>query len=56
MSGRRRAGPRPRNASPANRVSVRHVLERVTIADVVASTLPADVLALLDDPDALVSH
>ena len=40
----------------ANRVSVRHVLERVTIADVVASTLPPDVLALLDDPDALVSH
>ena len=28
----------------------------VAIADVVASTLPPDVLALLDDPDALVSH
>ena len=40
----------------ANRVSVRRVLERVTIADVVAGTLPADVRALLDDPDVLVSH
>lgn len=40
----------------ANRVSVRRVLERVTIADVVAGTLPDDVRALLDDPDVLVSH
>lgn len=40
----------------ANRVSVRRVLERVTIGDVVAGTLPADVRALLEDPDALVSH
>jgi Rrf2 family protein len=40
----------------ANRVSVRRVLEHVTIADVVAGTLPADVRALLDDKDALVGH
>ena len=40
----------------ANRVSVRRVLEHVTIADVVAGTLPADVRALLDDTDALVGH
>jgi Rrf2 family protein len=40
----------------ANRVSVRRVLEQVTIADVVAGTLPADVRALLDDKDALVGH
>jgi Rrf2 family protein len=40
----------------ANRVSVRRVLEHVTIADVVADTLPADVRALLDDDDALVAH
>ncbi len=40
----------------ANRVGVRRVLERVTIADVVAGVLPPDVRALLDDPDALVAH
>jgi Rrf2 family protein len=40
----------------ANRVGVRRVLERVTIADVVAGDLPPDVRALLDDPDALVAH
>ena len=32
------------------------MLEHVTIADVVAGDLPADVRALLDDPDALVGH
>jgi Rrf2 family protein len=40
----------------ANRVSVRRVLERVTIADVATGTLPDDVRALLEDADALVSH
>jgi Rrf2 family protein len=40
----------------ANRVGVRRVLERVTIADVVAGVLPPDVRALLDDPDVLVAH
>jgi Rrf2 family protein len=40
----------------ANRVSVRRVLEHVTIADVVAGSLPPDVLRLLDDDDALVAH
>ena len=40
----------------ANRVSVRRVLEQVTIADVVADDLPADVRELLDDADALVGH
>jgi Rrf2 family protein len=40
----------------ANRVSVRRVLEHVTIADVVADDLPADVRELLDDADALVGH
>ena len=40
----------------ANRVSVRRVLEHVTIADVVAGELPADVRALLEDRDALVGH
>ena len=37
-------------------MSVRRVLEHVTIADVVAGDLPADVRALLDDQDALVGH
>ena len=40
----------------ATRVSLRHVLERVTIADVVTGAIPADVSALLDDPDTLVPH
>jgi Rrf2 family protein len=40
----------------ANRVAVRRVLEGVTIADVVSGGLPADVSAMLDDPDALVAH
>ena len=37
-------------------MSVRRVLEHVTIADVVADELPADVRGLLDDPDVLVGH
>ena len=40
----------------ANRVSVRRVLERVTIAHVVSGELPGSVRSLLDDPDALISH
>ena len=40
----------------ATRVSLRRVLERVSVADVVAGTIPGDVAALLDDPDALVPH
>jgi Rrf2 family protein len=40
----------------ANRVSVRRVLERVTLEAVVTGRLPRDVRALLDDEDALISH
>jgi Rrf2 family protein len=40
----------------ATRVSLRRVLERVSVADIVAGTIPADVAALLEDPDALVPH
>ena len=40
----------------ATRVSLRHVLERVTIADIVSGEIPADVRDLLEDPDALVPH
>jgi len=40
----------------ATRVSLRRVLERVSIADVVAGEITPDVAALLDDPDALVPH
>jgi Rrf2 family protein len=40
----------------ATRVGLRRVLEHVTIADVVSGEIPADVHALLDDPDALVPH
>jgi Rrf2 family protein len=40
----------------ATRVGLRHVLERITIADVVAGEIPADVATLLQDPDALVPH
>ncbi len=36
----------------ATRVSLRSVLERVTLADLVLDDLPADVLSLLDQPDA----
>jgi Rrf2 family protein len=34
------------------RASLRHVLEHVTIADLVTGTLPPEVSALADDPDA----
>ena len=40
----------------ATRVGLRHVLERVTIGDIVAGSLPAPVRSLLDDPEALVPH
>ncbi len=40
----------------AVRVSLRSVLERVTLADLVAGTLPSAVRALTDAPDAWVSH
>jgi Rrf2 family protein len=36
----------------ALRANLRQVLEQVTLADVVAGRLPADVAALADDPDA----
>ena len=36
----------------ALRVALRSVLEKVTIADLAAGTLPAGVAALLEDPDA----
>lgn len=38
----------------ALRVALRSVLEKVTIADLAAGTLPPSVAALLDDPDAWV--
>jgi hypothetical protein len=37
-------------------VSVRRVLERVTLDAVVAGDLPREVRTLLDDQDALISH
>jgi Rrf2 family protein len=40
----------------ATRVGLRRVLERVSIADVVAGALTPEVRALLDDPDARVPH
>ncbi len=40
----------------ATRVGLRHVLERVTIADIVGDEIPSEVRALLDDPDALIPH
>lgn len=40
----------------AVRVSLREVLEEVTIADVAAGTLPAHVVALTRQPDARVTH
>jgi Rrf2 family protein len=38
----------------AVRAALRSVMERVTIADLAAGTLPASVAALLDDPDAWI--
>jgi Rrf2 family protein len=40
----------------AVRASLRHVLERVTLADVAAGRLPEEVRALADDPDAWEQH
>ena len=40
----------------AVRASLRSVLERVTLADVVAGTLPEHVRSMLADEDAWVSH
>jgi Rrf2 family protein len=40
----------------ATRVSLRRVLERVSVADVVAGKLPRSVSKLLDDPDTYRSH
>jgi Rrf2 family protein len=40
----------------ATRVGLRRVLERVSIADVAAGEIPADVAALLEDPETLVPH
>jgi Rrf2 family protein len=40
----------------ATRVGLRRVLERVSIADVVAGEIPPDVAALLEDPEVLVPH
>lgn len=36
----------------ATRASLRTVLERVTVADIVGGTLPADLHELIDDPDS----
>jgi Rrf2 family protein len=40
----------------ATRASLRRVLEKVTVADVVAGRLPRSVTKLLDDPDTYTSH
>src|SRR5215218_7190533 len=40
----------------AVRVSLRSVLDQVTLADLVAGTLPRSVCDLTDDPDAWISH
>jgi Rrf2 family protein len=40
----------------AARVSLRNVLEHVTLADLVAGTLPSSIRNLTNDPDAWVSH
>ena len=40
----------------AARASLRSVLERVTLADVVAGTLPPEISALTTDPDAWKPH
>lgn len=40
----------------ATRVGLRRVLERVSVADVVAGEIPPDVATLLEDPDVLVPH
>lgn len=40
----------------ATRVGLRRVLERVSLADIVAGAIPSEVAALLEDPDALRPH
>jgi DNA-binding IscR family transcriptional regulator len=40
----------------AVRASLRSVVERVTLADVAAGTLPARVVKLADDPEAWVTR
>ena len=40
----------------ATRVGVRRVLERITIADIVAGEMPADIRLLLADPDVTRPH
>ena len=40
----------------ATRVGLRRVLERVSIGDVVAGSLPPEVATLLEDQDALIPH
>jgi Rrf2 family protein len=40
----------------ATRVGVRRVLERITIADIVAGVMPPDIRALLNDPDVTRPH
>ena len=40
----------------AARVSLRSVLEHVTLADLVAGTLPSSIRNLTNDPDAWTSH
>jgi Rrf2 family protein len=40
----------------ATRVGLRRVLERVSIADVVAGEINPEVASLLEDPEALVPH
>jgi Rrf2 family protein len=52
----------PGNAEPLQRMwvcvraSLRRVLERVTLADLVAGTLPAAIDRMADNPDAWTSH
>jgi DNA-binding IscR family transcriptional regulator len=40
----------------AVRASLRSVLEKVSLADVIAGTLPAHVKRMTADPDAWVAH
>lgn len=40
----------------ATRVSLRRVLEHVSIADVVTGQIPSEVAVMLEDPDALIPH
>ena len=40
----------------AVRASLRSVLEKITLTDVISGQLPADVQKLVTDPDAWVAH